>query len=305
MRMIKKILKDLVPPIFFKIGLALFRKIRIGGDGKYVIGDYSIRLPPNHTLKRFQNAHKLYDRFLPVLARYIRAGEIIVDVGANVGDTAIMMLNETKAEIVCVEPSDLFYGYLEENINNLPKGQRNKLRSIKSMVGTQEVQGKLVHNLGTAKLKEVNDNQAGDRRDTLDNLLGDGSNIALIKVDTDGFDFDVIRSAEKIIEKHRPILFWENQIETQSQRQGYEAMYDFLVSMNYHHLYIFDNFGNVMIKDTSYEVLKDINDYVYNTQNYQGTKTIYYTDVLAGTAEKRTLMQRAIDAYEREWTTIP
>ncbi len=301
--MIKRILRELTPPVFVKIFKTLNKVIRIqiGKDIRYKIGRYEINLPPQHTLMRYQNQHKLYDRFLPVLARFIKKGDVIVDVGANVGDTAVMMLNETKARIICVEPSDIFFKYLKENVNSLPEEERDKIICIKSLVGEQDTSGELFHYGGTATIEQNNHSNIKIERVKLDHLLKGELRISLIKVDTDGFDFDVIMSARNIIENDRPILFWENQINTKEQYDGYEKLYEFLSDMNYNHLYIFDNYGNIMIKNVSYEVLKNINDYIYSTDNYGGTKTIWYTDVLAVTEDKNELIQGVINTYECEW----
>lgn len=302
--MIKTFLLELTPPVLLRVIKTLKAKTRSVNDIQYKIGRYEISLPPQHTLVKFQKNIKLYDRFLPVLARFIEKGQVIVDVGANVGDTAIMMINETKANIVCVEPSDTFFRYLQENVNNLPDEERKKITCMKSLVGEQGIDGELVHHAGTARIEETNLNNIKLKKEKLDDLLSDQLRISLIKVDTDGFDFDVLMSAKKIIGKNKPILFWENQIDTRIQYDGYEKLYEFLSDMNYDYIYIFDNFGNIMLKNVTYEVLKNINDYIFSTSEYGGIKTIYYTDVLAVTKENEKLIQSVIDTYEREWVNV-
>jgi FkbM family methyltransferase len=296
----------MIEGLFTKLVSSVSLKIKknLNNDIEHKIGRYKISLPPQHTLAIFQKEYKLYDRFLPVLARFIQKGKVIVDVGANVGDTAITMLNETQANIVCVEPSEFYFKYLKKNINNLSEEDRNKLTCIQSLVGEQDTFGELVHHDGTASIAQTNGDHAKIKKEKLDDILNNELEISLIKVDTDGFDYDVLMSARKIIEHNRPILFWENYIDTKEQYEGYEKLYKFLSAMNYNHVYIFDNFGNIMIKNTTYEVLKNINDYIHSTQKYGGAKTIYYTDILAVTEDKRELIQDVIDTYEREWVNV-
>jgi hypothetical protein len=49
--------------------------------------EYSIELTPDHLLPTYQKNHPKYDRFLPVLVAHLEKGCVIVDVGANVGDS--------------------------------------------------------------------------------------------------------------------------------------------------------------------------------------------------------------------------
>ena len=59
-------------------------------------------------------------------------------------------------------------------------------------------------------------------------------------------------------------------------------MYGYLVRVGYRHLWIFDNFGgNVMFSKTSYQHLRELNNYLQSMLFKHGTKTIHYTDILA------------------------
>ena len=60
-------------------------------DTEYRFADFSIVLPADHALPIYQKAHRLYDRFLPHLSKYIESGSTVIDVGANCGDTVAAM----------------------------------------------------------------------------------------------------------------------------------------------------------------------------------------------------------------------
>lgn len=47
-------------------------------------------------------------------------------------------------------------------------------------------------------------------------------------MDTDGYDFDVLKSSENILIKSEPILFWENQMFEDFQIQGFNDLYKLL-----------------------------------------------------------------------------
>ncbi|UEG50420.1 FkbM family methyltransferase [Ferruginibacter lapsinanis] len=286
-----------IPPIIFNI----YKKIRSTKAGRYKIGKYEIDIPPNFALPAIQKAHRLYDRFLPVLAKNLSHDKLIIDVGANIGDTTISMLQNCTNPIVCFEPSDIFFDYLKRNLNKLSPTDAGRVDTFKQLVGTGNLSGGLNHHAaGTATL-QLSESQTTITHIPLDKLIDDSSNVILLKVDTDGFDFDVIKSAEKILSNSEPILFWENEISEDFQYEGFETLYTLLIKKGYKYIYIFDNFGNLMVEESTFEVLKDINAYVYSMKKNNCTRTIYYTDILAVTEKNHSFVKNAILEYKKAW----
>ena len=292
--MIRHALKQWIPPILVK-ALKQYRRPR---ELSYKIGDISIELPPGHTLPNYQARHKLFDRFLPILASCVSSEKTVVDVGANVGDTALMMLPETDADIICIEASDKFFPYLIKNIGQLGSAAK-RLTCEKALVGTNQYTGSLEHYDGTAKFT-LNKTTDGIQFITLDELVADRQ-VGLIKVDTDGFDFDVLLSATETLRRDTPVLFWENQVEHDHQLKGYDELYSKLEELDYQLIYIFDNFGNLVLESTTYQALRDFNDYLYSMERYGCTRTIYFLDVLAATIKEKETLEAAIDKYKRHW----
>lgn len=288
-----------VPPILE----VLFRKIRAAIRHKYVIGNYTLAVPPHMALPSLQKKHRLYDRFLPVLAKHIDGAGLIVDVGANVGDTTIAILQECKNPILSIEPSDSFHSFLKKNIATLPVEQNARIKIIKKMVGTGSFMGSLTHSMmGTATL-HVETNSKSTTHTPLDELVDDGDNIVLLKTDTDGFDFDVICSAYKILKHSEPILFWENEVSEDFQLEGYTKMYEVLESNGYQYIYIFDNYGNLMTQESHFATLRNITSYLYTMKKNKQTRTFYYTDVLACTTKNLNQVKAAIKEYKKDWIT--
>ncbi len=294
-------IKKFIPPIF----LDVFRKLTTTNSdnksGMYQIGNYQIETPPNFALPVYQKTHKLYDRFLPVLAKHINHNKLIIDIGANIGDTTIAMLQQCNNNIICIEPSDLFFPYLERNLKKLKPKDFNRVKIIKQLVGTGVLSGELDHTfVGTATLK-VNGNQKSHTHIPLDQLIEDHSGVVLIKVDTDGFDFDVIKSAEKILLDSEPILYWENLILENFQKDGYEELYASLTQKGYKYIYIFDNFGNLITEEFNFETLKNINSYLDSMVKHGQTKSMDYTDILAATEKNSLTVRNVISEYKKEW----
>lgn len=294
--MIKQILKDLIPPILVK---ALKPKKVADVEIEYNIGENVITLPPGHTLPKYQKRHKLFDRFLPVLAKYVDQDKVIVDIGANVGDTAIMMHQTSKSPIICVEPSDKFYPYLEKNIARLNEQKQALFTCVKSLIGTSEIKGQLTHYDGTAKVVEA-EKDTGSTFVSLDKVLGN-VNVGFIKVDTDGYDYDVLNSGTETLRNKKPIVFWENQMENKKQAAGYDKLYENLINSGYSEIYVFDNFGNLMLEQTDFGVVKNLNDYILSMEESGCTRTMYFTDVLACSAKDGDLLRKAIQDYKLNW----
>ena len=171
------------------------------------INDYNINVPFNYALNKYQNKHKLYDKFLPSFIKHFSSNDLIIDIGANVGDTVISLIQNCENPLLCIEPSDIFYPYLEKNINMLPTNDKLRVSTLKCFIGTGQYSGSLSHlTAGTAKL--VIKSESKSTFMTLDDILKSKSNVSLIKIDTDGYDFDVIQSGLVEIERLKPMLYW-------------------------------------------------------------------------------------------------
>lgn len=269
-------------------------------DIKFQIGKYRLNIPYNHPLPQYQKSNRLYDRFLPVLVKYFNSNRIIIDVGANVGDTTIAMIQNCNNPIYSIEPSDFFYRYLQKNIKKLIPSDRERVKCINEFIGTNDFNGELLHSRGTASVTAVSNSNVINYK-SLDSLIEDDTDVELIKVDTDGFDYDVLKSSENILFKSEPIIYWENQMFEDFQIQGFNDLYKLLQKIGYNHIYVFDNFGNLIIEESDFETLKQINSYVLSMDKNQSTRTFFYTDILACTERNNSIVKKAILEYKMDW----
>jgi FkbM family methyltransferase len=128
----------------------------------------------------------------------------VVDVGAAVGDTAMLLLEWCGAQIDrldCIEGDPEFVRLLSQNlpfpnvhIHSAVLSARNE--SIPSLVRTQHQ--------GTASAEGADTRRAT----TLDDLLA-GTHPDVIKVDTDGFDGQILAGAREILSTSRPAVIFE------------------------------------------------------------------------------------------------
>lgn len=268
-------------------------------DSKFKIGNYTITVPPNYALPRYQEKFKLYDRFLPILVKHIDSTGSIIDVGANIGDTTIALVQNCNNTFFSIEPSSFFFQYLEKNIDLLDKSTKNRIKLLKKLIGTGNINGVLDHtSKGTASIN-ISTVTSNNEFIKLDDLIVNQLKIDLLKVDTDGFDFDVILSAKNLIQNSHPIIFWENEIIDTMQIDGFQKLYKFLIEKGYTNIIIFDNYGNIISEDNDFQTLTNINSYLLSMRKYNCTRTFYYVDVLAWTEKDNKTIENTKNNYNR------
>jgi FkbM family methyltransferase len=265
----------------------------------YKIGEHTILLNREHLLPEYQSRHRLYDRFLPILCKQLDDPDRwMIDVGANVGDTAVAIAQACRNPVLCIEGDDDFFELLKCNIDSVLAKRERAAVCIKATAGSGRYSGSLESDGTTASLAQ---NRMGKPASTLDSLAREAGAprgaVALIKVDTDGYDGDVIASAPDILAASRPVIFWENYFSTTAQMQDLEALYQLLHDSGYHHFWVFDNFGNLMLRECSPSNIVDLNEYVASQEIHCCTRTIYYTDILAAPDEKLAAVRAAISVY--------
>jgi FkbM family methyltransferase len=152
--------------------------------------------------------------FEPVMSD-IKAAKVILDIGANIGSTAMYFSKvNNSAKIFAFEPHPHTFKRASENLN------RNQFRNINLV------------NLGlgnkkeTLQLFEVNEKNPGMNRilqgnesfphvtievDTLDNFsrANEVTTIGFIKIDVEGFEYNVIEGGTETLKKDLPTLFIE------------------------------------------------------------------------------------------------
>ena len=97
----------------------------------YDIDGFVLDMGEHHLLSAYQEDCPMFSRFIPYLGELgqkVRpTGGVIIDLGANVGDTAAAMIKHTNAHILCIEPTNAYYALLKKNILLLePQGARIK-----------------------------------------------------------------------------------------------------------------------------------------------------------------------------------
>jgi FkbM family methyltransferase len=272
-----------------------------GVELRHAYGAYHIHLPPGHLLPLYQRKHPQYDSFLPKLAGAMGHDGLVIDVGANVGDTLAAMAEvNPHLEYVCIEPDEQFFGFLKRNAEVVCEAFGGlRVTLVKALVG----QGRHGVSLrGAASTKSmVEDGAGGLNSRTLDELIAHQRHgeVRLIKSDVDGYDFDVIQSGLAILREAQPILFFECQYFNVQQKQGFHDLLQTLEAQGYANWVVFDNYGALLMEASCIQPLNGLLDYVWAQSAGGSTRTIYYFDVLAFHDKDRDVIDSAV---ARNWS---
>jgi len=145
-----------------------------------------------------------------LILRQAKVGDVVIDVGANIGYYTVLLADKVgkTGKVYAFEPDIINFEILKKNIeaNNL-----KNVEIINAAVGSKAGKLKLhksKENLGDHKLygddKETEEVKIIKIDDFLKNIK-----IDLMKIDTQGWEPEVIEGAKKIISKNKPIMFLE------------------------------------------------------------------------------------------------
>jgi FkbM family methyltransferase len=237
--------------------VGLLRRLRerlvAGGDPvvRMRVGKRKISMPLSHNLPLYSAIVPAYDRELPSLARRVRehAGRLVmIDVGANVGDTAALVTDAVPdAALLCIEGSLRYFTLLERNVRDFG----GVVTLVQAFCGDATGASLEAHEHGgTGGLRPVAGGAARVDIRTLDDIIATNASFAdanLLKVDTDGFDAKVLRGATAFLLRAQPVLFFEY-AEQLMKEVGDDpaAMFSSLRVLGYTHAELFANHGSFL-----------------------------------------------------------
>ena len=235
--------------------LSLLRKAWLAGGDPPVahrLGGRSLLLPLSHDLPVHQARHRDYSRNLGRVVAALRAARpaaTVVDIGANVGDSALIIREQAPATpILCIEGDDHFLPFLRANVGGLA-GVEIAPHYVRHSADDEALA--VVRAGGTARLvaQDGAPLQGGPGR-ALEAILAEHPAFAtpgLIKVDTDGHDADILVEAEGVLAAHRPIVFFELDpalARAAGGRDPQDAL-DLLARLGYRRALFFTNTGSL------------------------------------------------------------
>ncbi|MAH09435.1 MAG: hypothetical protein CL961_07190, partial [Euryarchaeota archaeon] len=159
---------------------------------------------------RIATEQTFYEEKLLEKARSLNLEGVYVDIGANIGNHSIFFnrfCNSTK--VYGFEIDESIFAILKKNMELNCSEDSYHLGEIGILdrKGFVDISNTNYLNAGMTKIVNVEGSQR--EVDTLDNVMRGVENIALIKMDVEGFELQIIQGAKHILENQSPVIFAE------------------------------------------------------------------------------------------------
>ncbi len=150
-----------------------------------------------------------------ILMKYAGEKAVFIDVGANVGGFAIRM-GEHYGEVIAFEPNEYNFKALGKNMElNSPKTQ--SVSAWLLAVGDEAKEVEISMRGGGSRISDSATRKNNFKHQKVKCITLDGfrvDKVDIIKIDTEGFEEQVLRGAEKIIKRDKPALLIETHEKT-------------------------------------------------------------------------------------------
>jgi len=162
------------------------------------------------TLNNVSNEHKGWFTFAEIETKYfiskvLNDDSICIDIGANIGMYSLLFLQlSSSSKVIAFEPSSNF-GFLNQNI---PDEFKDRFHAVQIALGDKNgsVEEEIWESFGHNKVKDIFEFA------TLDAFLERNpvDKIDIIKIDTDGFETQILTGAINSLMKYSPLLIIES-----------------------------------------------------------------------------------------------
>lgn len=226
-------------------------------------------LPSRHGLPYFARKGTRYADNLVQLAELLAAREDsvnLLDVGANVGDSTLLVLDRVEGSAVCLEANPRWLPFLEANLAERPGVAIVPAVLVAPGTDTSVPLGVRSADLGTSIVVRDEDATAGTAEAdahaalTTDALLAQCPqlrDVRLIKSDTDGYDVMLVQAYLATFVASRPLIFFEfDPRPTRLVTPEYDPqkLWAHLVDAGYGAAVVWDNLGNLLFSAPTEEL---------------------------------------------------
>jgi FkbM family methyltransferase len=269
-------------------------------------------LPLSHELPRHLRNHPEYSSSLARLAAALELDEpeaCVIDIGANVGDSAALIRSTSTLPVLCVEGDPVFTPLLAHNLRRIADCEFEP-----SYVATHDRAAHrdrrdggeapplmtIDRHDGTARLlpTTASPEPAPDRLtiEPLAAILKRRPRFrrpGLVKIDTDGNDVAILRAAAALLAEVQPVLYFELDPVLTLAATGYDGsdVFELLGGLGYDDVVVYLNTGPLLLASTVDNPA--LGDLVRSLGRPGG---IEYVDVAAFPTSRRSLAAAFVDA---------
>jgi FkbM family methyltransferase len=292
----KEIARRVLPPIAIDVGRWLTKSRTPASTTRvrFPYGQFVLECDSSHHLPKILSDLPNFGRNLADVVDALETPEPrVIDVGANIGDTAVLLAHFTPgAKVLCIEGDPHFLSDLQGNIAQI-RGVTIAEAILSDRRG--QVRGAFVMEHGTAHvaLGEGND---WLQVQTLDDLLTAYPAFAcpdVIKIDTDGFEAAILRGAHDVLASSQPVIFYEWHPDYYAAAGENDISHaDFLMELGYDGFMIFTNRGELLlrVRKPGHDILESLARFSRARRRIDN----WHFDVAAFPTER-------LNAWERLW----
>lgn len=271
------------------------------------LGDYRVALPAGHPLDWARLRHRNYDEPIKDICSLLvkkYPDLCVIDIGANVGDTAALAMVTPRVSVLCIEGNASYLPFLKRNLKNISPNCEIEASYVGFVDGM--VSASVTTKRGTAAINV--DSNSGERVHlrNLGSILDDHprfKNAHLLKIDTDGLDCKIIMAAADTIGRMRPVLHIEySPAGSDAAEMECRVMIRQLCEIGYMHFHVFDNFGNHMLRLSGNETvhLHSLNAYLRSSLRDNMKPSVNYFDICAMTSDDSDVSDALLALYVKE-----
>ncbi|MFE9092940.1 FkbM family methyltransferase [Streptomyces sp. NPDC007264] len=270
-------------------------------------------MPLSHDLPIILSAWPNYSQNLARVAAMTvaaRQDATIVDIGANIGDTAVLMRGAVAAPILCVEGDELFLDLLHHNVGHMPDIE---VEEAYVAITTDDTDSTCTvqRRAGTAALVPSTSGLMPARPSRpLSEILSSHARFSspgLIKIDTDGADPRIIVANRELLSQARPVVFFEF-APLWAARTGDQNPYRAITALaeaGYEGALVYGNTGELLLvtRVTEQPVWRDLGRYTmtHGKGHYYDIAAFHSDDVelfeQAVAAERKFFEERTVELH--------
>jgi len=304
---LKAIASCVLPPIVVDAGRRLLEShispLASPTRIKFQYGPFLLECDSSHHLPRILRTVPNFGRNLADVVNALEAHEPhVIDVGANIGDTAILLARFAPgAKVLCIEGDARFMSDLTRNT-----AQISGVTIAEAILSDRsaQVKGKFVTERGTAYVV-LGEGGALLQVQTLDDLLTAYPEFScpdVIKIDTDGFEPAILRGAKNVLASSKPVVFYE------WYPDGYDragedniSHADFLMDLGYDGFTIFTNRGELLLhtRRPGHDILESLTQFSHARRRIDNC----HFDIAAFPTERLSAWGRLWYHYSKQGTS--
>ena len=181
----------------------------------------------------------IHDKWaVPKTCAHIKPGDFVLDIGANIGSHTLGYSRAVGAtgKVWAFEPNPVAYECLKWNMDAFC----TNVHCFKVGLSDKPAKCRIYQsqNVGASMLFELDETEGGAETSvtTLDSIFADSHEpkVNLLKADGEGWELRILRGAEQVIRKDKPIMFIEvNEGALNRQGSTEKELLDFITSLGY------------------------------------------------------------------------